>query len=95
MECLAVNQQRFASVIDNINKELNQKGKCDSVVTRKVDQMWFCLLARQVHAILCVSQNSRCDSVRQTGTSDPVSARKVKMILFVSWKGNCDSVSQW
>ncbi|XP_025109384.1 dystrobrevin beta-like isoform X2 [Pomacea canaliculata] len=26
MECLAVNQQRFASVIENINRELNQKG---------------------------------------------------------------------
>ena len=32
MECLAVNQQRFASVIDNINKELNQKGESSSVI---------------------------------------------------------------
>lgn len=30
MECLAYNQQKFASVIHNINKELNEKGKLTS-----------------------------------------------------------------
>ena len=54
MECLAVNQQRFASVIDNINKELNQKGESSTAAMLKKDLTLLECIFISLFISLCV-----------------------------------------